>query len=76
MNEKHFETLDPENWQEMRDLAHQMVEDALDYVENIRDQPVWRPVPAEIAEKLKISLRSVERKLKLIRDEWSQEINA
>lgn len=53
MNEKHFETLDPENWQEMRDLAHQMVEDALDYVEHIRDQPVWRPVPAEIAEKLK-----------------------
>lgn len=30
----------------------------------------------EIAEKLKMSLRSVERKLKLIRDEWSQEIDA
>ena len=28
----------------------------------------------EIADKLEISLRSVERKLKLIRDEWSQEI--
>jgi len=28
----------------------------------------------EIAERLEISLRSVERKLKLIRDEWSQEI--
>ncbi len=53
MNEKHFETLDPENWQEMRDLAHQMVEDALDYVEHVREKPVWQPVPAEIAEKLK-----------------------
>lgn len=53
MDKNHFETLDPENWQEMRDLAHQMVEDAFDYVEHIREQPVWRPVPAAIAEKLK-----------------------
>lgn len=29
----------------------------------------------EIADQLKMSLRSVERKLKLIRDEWSQEFN-
>ena len=37
----------------MRELAHQMVEDALDYVEHIREQPVWRPVPETVAEKLK-----------------------
>jgi glutamate/tyrosine decarboxylase-like PLP-dependent enzyme len=53
MNKEHFETLDPENWQEMRKLAHRMVEDAFDYIENIREQAVWRPVPDTVAEKLK-----------------------
>jgi len=52
MNEKHFETLDPENWEEMRALAHRMVEDALDYIEDARDRPAWQPVPSEVSERL------------------------
>ena len=52
MNEKHFETLDPENWEEMRALAHRMVEDALDYIEDARERPVWQPVPFEVSERL------------------------
>ena len=32
MNEENrFETLDPEDWEHMRRLAHRMVDDALDY---------------------------------------------
>jgi glutamate/tyrosine decarboxylase-like PLP-dependent enzyme len=41
----HAETLDPENWEEMRRLAHQMVDDALDRVRGLRDGPVWQPMP-------------------------------
>ena len=48
-----YETLDPENWDDMRQLAHRMVDDALDYIESARERPVWTPVPAEIAEDLK-----------------------
>ncbi len=33
-NTKPFETLDPENWDEMRQLAHRMVDDALDYIQS------------------------------------------
>ena len=52
MSDKNFETLDPENWEEMRALAHQMVEDALDYIEHARERPVWKAVPNEVRERL------------------------
>ena len=52
-DEAEFESLDPENWEEMRELAHQVVDDALDYLQNIRQRPVWQPVPAEVKQHLK-----------------------
>ncbi|HSL30927.1 MAG TPA: pyridoxal-dependent decarboxylase [Anaerolineales bacterium] len=48
-----YETLDPENWEEMRALAHRMVDDAMTYLETIRERPVWQPVPAEVASRFK-----------------------
>ncbi len=45
-----FETLDPENRDEMRGLAHRMVDDMLDYIETSRDRPVWTKVPERVAE--------------------------
>jgi aromatic-L-amino-acid decarboxylase len=41
------ETLDPDDWPSFRSQAHQMLDDALDYVEHIRKRPVWQPIPAE-----------------------------
>jgi glutamate/tyrosine decarboxylase-like PLP-dependent enzyme len=41
------ETLDPSNWDELRALGHRMVDDMMDYLEGVRERPVWRPVPAE-----------------------------
>ncbi|HSF53505.1 MAG TPA: aminotransferase class V-fold PLP-dependent enzyme [Algoriphagus sp.] len=41
-------TLDPENWDEMRNLGHQMIDDLFDYWKGIRDQKVWKPIPEEI----------------------------
>src|SRR6266540_677648 len=45
----HYETLDPENWDEMRALAHSMIDDAITYLETIRERPVWQPVPDDVA---------------------------
>jgi glutamate/tyrosine decarboxylase-like PLP-dependent enzyme len=44
----HFESLDPENWEEMRTLAHRMVDDAITYLETVRERPVWQPIPEEV----------------------------
>jgi len=42
------ETLDPQNWDELRAHAHRMLDDAIDTIANIRKQPVWRPIPDEV----------------------------
>lgn len=43
-----YETLDPENWEEMRALAHRMVDDAITYLETVRERPVWQAMPEDV----------------------------
>ena len=45
----HYETLDPNNRDEMRTLAHRIVDDAITYLETVRERPVWQPVPEDVA---------------------------
>jgi aromatic-L-amino-acid/L-tryptophan decarboxylase len=42
------ETLDPQNWDEIRAQGHRMLDDMIDYVANIRERPVWRPIPERV----------------------------
>ncbi len=39
------QTLDPQDWNTMRQMGHQMVDDMMDYMQHIREQPVWRKFP-------------------------------
>lgn len=44
----HEETLDPQDqqgWDDMRALGHRMVDDMFDYMQTLRDRPVWQPIP-------------------------------
>jgi len=41
----HPQTLDPTDWTELRAQAHRMLDDMLDYTEDIRQRPVWQPIP-------------------------------
>ena len=43
------ETLDPADWEEYRALGHRMVDDMLEYLRTVRERPVWRPVPDDVA---------------------------
>jgi aromatic-L-amino-acid decarboxylase len=36
------ETLDPEDWESMRALGHRMIDDMLNYIESVRERPVWQ----------------------------------
>lgn len=38
-------SLDPENWDELRALGHRVLDDMVDYLQTIRDRPVWQPLP-------------------------------
>jgi len=48
-------TLDPPDWQGFRTQAHRMLDDILDYVENIRDRPVWQPIPDDARRRFRSS---------------------
>ena len=39
------ETLDPQDWTDVRALGHRMLDDMIDYVATIRERPVWQPIP-------------------------------
>jgi aromatic-L-amino-acid/L-tryptophan decarboxylase len=43
-----FETLDPANQDDLRRLAHRMVDDAFDDLRSLRERPVWRPMPDDV----------------------------
>ncbi len=36
------ETLDPDNWEELKELGHKMVDTMLDYLKNQRNYPAWQ----------------------------------
>jgi len=42
------ETLDPENWEHSRKLAHEMVDDAIQHLETVRDRSVWQEMPDHV----------------------------
>jgi aromatic-L-amino-acid/L-tryptophan decarboxylase len=50
------ETLDPQDWDELRKLGHKMLDDMLDYLSTVRDRPAWQPVPANVKAHLRQSL--------------------
>jgi glutamate/tyrosine decarboxylase-like PLP-dependent enzyme len=48
--------LDPEDWEELRRLGHRMLDDAFAYLENVRERPVWQPVPEAVKRELALPL--------------------
>jgi aromatic-L-amino-acid/L-tryptophan decarboxylase len=57
-------TLDPANWDDVRALGHRMLDDMVDYLEHVRDRPVWQPIPDDVRsyarEKLPLGAGSLE----------------
>ncbi|RUZ81251.1 aminotransferase class V-fold PLP-dependent enzyme [Mesorhizobium sp. M7A.F.Ca.US.006.01.1.1] len=44
------ETLDPLDWADVQALSHRVIDDAVDYLRDVRDRPVWREMPANVRE--------------------------
>ncbi len=55
-----FETvgksLDPADWTAFRQQAHKMLDDMLDYTENLSSRDVWQPMPIELQTRLRSPL--------------------
>lgn len=47
------ETLDPEDWNTLRTLGHQMLDDMFDSIATVRDRAVWQPMPEATKQRLR-----------------------
>jgi len=48
--------LDPRDWDAFRKLSHATLDDALDYLESVRERPAWQEVPDAVRARLRESL--------------------
>ena len=42
------ETLDPASWTEAQALSHRLIDDAIGYLRDVRDRPVWQAMPDSV----------------------------
>ena len=66
------ETLDPQDWDELRAQGHRMLDDMIDYVAKIRERPVWRPIPDEVRARFRAELPREASDLGEIYQEFSE----
>lgn len=50
------ETLDPESWGDLRAQGHRMLDDMFDYIANVRERPVWAPIPDDVRARFRAEL--------------------
>src|ERR1700710_3001793 len=49
-------SLDPQNWDDIRAQGHRMLDDMFDYAANIRERPVWSPIPDDVRGRFRAEL--------------------
>ncbi len=47
-NSQENSSLNPVDWPSARCVAHEMLDSSLDYIQYVRNRPVWRPVPHDV----------------------------
>jgi aromatic-L-amino-acid/L-tryptophan decarboxylase len=67
-------TLDPTDWENMRQLGHKMIDDMMDLLENIRETPVWKKIPVETKNFFKNSIPQKPQNINEIYEEFKKYI--
>jgi aromatic-L-amino-acid decarboxylase len=66
--------LDPADWQSARAQGHRMLDDILDYIENIRERPVWQPIPDSVRARFQTDVPNGPTALAAVHDEFMRNI--
>src|SRR5450759_186285 len=66
--------LDPADWPSARAQGHRMLDDILDYIENIRERPVWQPIPDSVRERFHAGVPTGPTDLAAVHDEFMCDI--
>lgn len=74
MNIPPKDTLDPADWQALRAQGHRMLDDIIDYVANLRQRPVWQPIPQEKRDVFTEPLPGAPTELAAVHDSFMRDI--
>ena len=66
--------LDPLDWKAFRLQAHEMLDDMVNYIENIRERPVWQPIPDAVRAQFRGGIPVLPTDLGTVHDEFMQDI--
>ena len=67
-------SLDPHDWKQSRALAHQALDEALDFLESVRERPVWKPVPAAVKQDLAEALPETGQGLEATFEQFQRQV--
>ena len=68
------ETLDPDDWESSRALAHRMVDEAVAHLAGVRERPVWRPMPDDVRSRLQTDLPEAPSPLDVVYREYRENV--
>lgn len=68
------DTLDPNDWHELRMQGHRMLDDILDYAEHIHERPVWQPIPNAVRSQFQQTMPVEATDLSLVHQQFMQNI--
>ncbi len=67
-------SLDPDDWTALRSQGHRMLDDMLDYLEHLRERPVWQPIPQSVRDHFSEPLPLEPEALPAIHRQFMEEI--
>jgi aromatic-L-amino-acid/L-tryptophan decarboxylase len=67
-------TLDPADWPSFRDQGHRMLDDMFDYLETIRERPVWQPLPDAVRARFRDRLPLAPAELSTVHQEFLENV--
>jgi aromatic-L-amino-acid/L-tryptophan decarboxylase len=67
-------TLDPADWPSFRDQGHRMLDDMFDYLETIRERPVWQPLPDAVRARFRDRLPLAPAELSAVHQEFLENV--
>jgi aromatic-L-amino-acid decarboxylase len=68
------QSLDPQDWEELRRVGHRMVDDMLDYLATVRDRPAWSAVPNDVRQALSTDVPLRGAPLASVYEEFKQNV--
>lgn len=67
-------SLDPADWQEVREQGHRMLDDMFDFLEQIRQRPVWQPAPQAVRDQFQQPLPQAPADLAAVHEIFKHDI--